>query len=143
MQYRPDIDGLRALAVISVIIYHAEFKSGSGFLLEGGGFGVDIFFVISGFLITAIILEECSATGRFSLLRFYERRARRILPALLVVMTASLPFAWAYLLPDQLIDFSKSALHELADSLLLGEEPSNVERCVQFVLGQQSIRTTV
>jgi len=113
MKYRPEIDGLRAIAVIAVIIYHAEFTWRNGFLLEGGFFGVDIFFVISGFLITTLIIHEYQSTGRFSLKHFYERRARRILPALLTVMALSLPFAWNYLLPDQLIDFSKSQIASL------------------------------
>lgn len=75
MQYRPEIDGLRALAVLPVVIFHASPN-----LLPGGFIGVDIFFVISGFLITRIIANEIE-TGQFSLLRFYERRVRRILPA--------------------------------------------------------------
>ena len=74
--YRPEIDGLRALAVIPVIFFHAGFDA-----FRGGFVGVDIFFVISGYLITTIILRE-RTRGQFSLLGFYERRARRILPAL-------------------------------------------------------------
>ena len=82
--YRPDIDGLRAVAVLAVIFFHA------GFSWAGGGYiGVDVFFVISGFLITGIIVRE-QREGSFSLARFYERRARRILPALLVVLGATL-----------------------------------------------------
>lgn len=113
LKYRPEIDGLRTVAVISVIVYHAEFAKGAGFLLEGGFFGVDIFFVISGFLITTLIINEHRVTGHFSIKKFYERRARRILPALLFVMVVSLPFAWLWLLPDQLVDFSKSQLASL------------------------------
>ena len=82
--YRPDIDGLRAVAVLAVIFFHAGFAWASG-----GYVGVDVFFVISGFLITGIILRE-HREGTFSLARFYERRARRILPALLVVLGATL-----------------------------------------------------
>jgi peptidoglycan/LPS O-acetylase OafA/YrhL len=82
--YRPDIDGLRAIAVLSVIFFHA------GFLWAKGGFlGVDVFFVISGYLITGILLRE-QRDGSFSLARFYERRARRILPAPLLVIAATL-----------------------------------------------------
>ncbi len=113
LRYRPEIDGLRTIAVLSVIIYHAEFAFGSSILLKGGFFGVDVFFVISGFLITSIIMKEYEKTRRISILDFYERRARRILPALLTVMLASLPFAWEYLLPEQLIDFSKSIIASL------------------------------
>jgi peptidoglycan/LPS O-acetylase OafA/YrhL len=104
MKYRREIDGLRALAILPVILFHA------GFAPFGGGFvGVDVFFVISGYLITTIILAELEQ-GRFSLVNFYERRARRILPALFLVMLACLPFAWAWLLPDDMEDFSQSLI---------------------------------
>ncbi|MBC7726685.1 MAG: acyltransferase [Microbacteriaceae bacterium] len=102
MVHRPEIDGLRALAVLPVILFHA------GFGLFGGGYvGVDVFFVISGFLITTIIVSELRA-GTFSIVRFYERRARRILPALFFVMAACLPAAWLWLLPHEAVAFGKS-----------------------------------
>jgi peptidoglycan/LPS O-acetylase OafA/YrhL len=102
LSYRAEIDGLRAVAVIPVILFHA------GFNLFGGGFiGVDVFFVISGYLISTIILLDMN-DGNFSILNFYERRARRILPALFFVMFASLPFAWLWLIPEDMIPFSKS-----------------------------------
>jgi len=113
LKYRPEIDGLRTIAVLSVLIYHAEFAFGSGKLLSGGFLGVDIFFVISGFLITSLIIKEQIQTGQFSLGNFYERRARRILPALFAVMLVSLPFAWLHLIPLQHIDFSKSQISSL------------------------------
>ena len=116
VDYRPEIDGLRAIAVISVIIYHAQISFFDHKIFEGGFIGVDIFFVISGYLITSIIYKEFLATGTFSFKYFYERRIRRILPALLVVMLASLPFAWFYILPHSLIDFSKSILYSLGFS---------------------------
>lgn len=101
---RPEIDGLRAIAVASVLLFHAGFDA------FGGGFiGVDIFFVISGFLMTAIILREIDAE-EFSVLRFYERRARRILPALFVVILACIPPALLLMLPYQLIDFGQSVV---------------------------------
>lgn len=113
LQYRPEIDGLRAIAVLSVIIYHAEFAiTGSNFL-PGGFLGVDIFFVISGFLITSLILSEYRKSGTLSISGFYERRARRLLPALLVVMLASLPFAWLYLPPGELVNFAGSLIASL------------------------------
>lgn len=112
--YRPEIDGLRAIAVIAVIIYHAQITVKGYDLLPGGFIGVDIFFVISGYLITSIILIELVSTGSFSFKYFYERRIRRIIPALFVVMLASLPFAWMYLLPNSLIDFSKSVISFLS-----------------------------
>ena len=109
MKYRPEIDGLRAIAVISVLIYHAKFAYGSGVILAGGFLGVDIFFVISGYLITKILVTEIRES-RFSYRGFYERRARRILPALFAVMLASIPFAWRWMLPEQLIEYAHSVL---------------------------------
>ena len=116
IKYRPEIDGLRAIAVISVILYHAKIVIFDRKIFEGGFIGVDIFFVISGYLITSIILKELVTTGKFSFKHFYERRIRRILPALLLVMVVSLPFAWIYLLPDSFVDFSKSILYSLGFS---------------------------
>lgn len=102
LQYRPEIDGLRAFAVLPVVFFHAGFQA-----FRGGFVGVDVFFVISGYLITSIILLQKSA-GTFSLIRFYENRVRRILPALFLVMFACVPFAWFWLLPDDLRQFSQS-----------------------------------
>ena len=102
MNYRPEIDGLRAVAVIPVLLYHAGFS-----WFSGGYVGVDVFFVISGYLITTILIGEIQA-GNFSIWRFYERRARRILPALCFVMLACIPFAWKWMLPDQFKDFGQS-----------------------------------
>jgi len=114
--YRPEIDGLRAIAVGAVILYHAQITILGHQPFKGGFLGVDIFFLISGYLITSIILKELVITGSFSFKHFYERRIRRILPALLFVMLASLPFAWMYLLPSNFIDFSKSILYSLGFS---------------------------
>jgi peptidoglycan/LPS O-acetylase OafA/YrhL len=114
--YRPEIDGLRAIAVVAVILYHSQINIFGHQLFKGGFIGVDIFFVISGYLITSIILKELVATGSFSFKHFYERRIRRILPALLFVMLVSLPFAWMYLLPNSFIDYSKSILSSLGFS---------------------------
>lgn len=102
MQYRREIDGLRAVAVLPVIFFHAGFS-----VFSGGFVGVDVFFVISGYLITSILIAELEQ-GKFSIARFYERRARRILPALFVVMLACLPFAYMWMLPPQLKDFAQS-----------------------------------
>ena len=112
--YRPEIDGLRAIAVSAVILYHAQIIILGQKPFKGGFIGVDIFFVISGYLITSLILKELITTGYFSFKNFYERRVRRILPALLVVILASLPFAWMYLLPNSFLDFSKSILYSLS-----------------------------
>ena len=104
MQYRREVDGLRALAVLPVLLFHAGFQS-----FSGGYIGVDVFFVISGYLITSIIINELQA-GTFSLVKFYERRARRILPALFLVMLACLPFAWLLMSPTGLESFFKSVV---------------------------------
>jgi peptidoglycan/LPS O-acetylase OafA/YrhL len=114
--YRPEIDGLRAIAVGSVILYHARLNISGYEPFIGGFIGVDIFFVISGYLITSIILKELVTTGSCTFKHFYERRVRRILPVLLFVMLTSLPFAWMYLFPSSLIDFSKSILYSLGFS---------------------------
>ncbi len=114
--YRPEIDGLRAIAVGAVILYHAQINIFGHQPFQGGFIGVDIFFVISGYLITSIILKELVTTGSFSFKHFYERRIRRILPVLLFVMLVSLPFAWMFLLPDDLINISKSILYSLGFS---------------------------
>jgi peptidoglycan/LPS O-acetylase OafA/YrhL len=103
--YRPDIDGLRAIAVGSVIVTHAELSD----FIKGGFIGVDVFFVISGYLISSILLRELS-TGTFSIVKFYRRRILRILPALLAVLFVSSGLAYLYLFPDELVEFSKSAL---------------------------------
>jgi len=101
-RYRPEIDGLRALAIIPVILFHAGFET-----FKGGFVGVDVFFVISGYLITGLILDEIKQ-GSFSIVRFYERRIRRILPALFFVCLVCIPFAWLWMLPSEFRDFSKS-----------------------------------
>lgn len=115
LKYRAEIDGLRALAVISVILYHSNLTINKIQLFSGGYIGVDIFFVISGFLITMIILKEVSLK-KFSLINFYERRARRILPALFFVMIVSFPFAYIYSLPEAVVEFSESILSSLVFS---------------------------
>ena len=116
VKYRPEIDGLRAIAVGFVILYHAQITILGHQPFKGGFIGVDIFFVISGYLITSIILKELLTTETFSFINFYKRRARRILPVLLFVMVTSIPFAWVYLFPNAFIDFSKSILYSLGFS---------------------------
>jgi peptidoglycan/LPS O-acetylase OafA/YrhL len=104
LEYRPEIDGLRAFAVLPVVFFHAGFET-----FKGGFVGVDMFFVISGYLITSIIISELTE-GVFSISNFYERRARRIMPALFFVMLSSLPFAWAWLTPKEIQDFAQSLI---------------------------------
>src|ERR1700692_3580008 len=100
--YRADIDGLRAVSILLVVGYHAQ-----PWLVPGGLIGVDIFFVISGFLITRIILTQAKAGG-FSFTGFYARRIRRIFPALIVVLAATYLIGWFVLLPDQFSLLGKS-----------------------------------
>ena len=102
LAYRREIDGLRAVAVLPVILFHAGFGA-----FSGGFVGVDVFFVISGYLITSLIVAEKEA-GTFSLIGFYERRARRILPALFLIMLACIPFAWIFLFPSDARQFAQS-----------------------------------
>ena len=101
-QYRPEIDGLRAIAVLPVILFHAGLS-----WLPGGFVGVDVFFVISGFLITGILAREMSE-GSYSLLGFYERRARRILPALMLVLVVTTILAAIFMLPYELRNYGRA-----------------------------------
>lgn len=107
MQHRREIDGLRAVAVVPVVLFHAGFGA-----FSGGYVGVDVFFVISGYLITTIILADLAA-GRFSIGSFYERRARRILPTLFFIIACCIPLAWALMLPPEFEAFSESVLATL------------------------------
>ena len=113
MIYRKDIDGLRAIAVLGVIIYHSEILIGKKYFLSGGFLGVDIFFVISGYLITSIIYQEINTKKKFSFTNFYERRIRRLLPALLIVLLLSLFLAYFLLLPVQFQTYLKSIISSI------------------------------
>ena len=113
LSYRAEIDGLRAIAVISVIFYHAQILFFGRDWFGGGFIGVDIFFVISGYLITRIILYELQTTGSFCYLNFYERRARRILPMLFVIIFVSVPYAWQKLEPIAFMEYAASIFSSL------------------------------
>jgi peptidoglycan/LPS O-acetylase OafA/YrhL len=102
MRYRSDVDGLRAVAVISVVLFHAGLPQ-----FPGGFIGVDVFFVISGYLITTLILHDV-AKGRFSIANFYERRVRRIFPALLAVLAFASVAGYLILLPADARTFGQS-----------------------------------
>jgi peptidoglycan/LPS O-acetylase OafA/YrhL len=104
LNYRPDIDGLRAVAVLSVLAFHIRLSA-----IPGGFVGVDVFFVISGYLISSIVFSEISQS-RFSVIGFYERRVRRIFPALFALLAVFSVFAVIYLLPAELVAYSNSML---------------------------------
>ena len=101
MKNRPEIDGLRAIAVLAVLFFHADLGCGGGYV------GVDVFFVISGFLITGLILKDLDG-GRFQIQKFWERRVRRILPALALVIFATLLAGWFLLLPQGFKELGES-----------------------------------
>jgi peptidoglycan/LPS O-acetylase OafA/YrhL len=113
IRYRPEVDGLRAISVVAIIIYHAEFMRAGYNLIPGAFLAVEVFFVISGFLITSLILKELQESRGFSVRNFYERRVRRLFPALLLVLTVSAIGAWFILLPAQLVDFAYSLVASL------------------------------
>lgn len=104
LKYRPDIDGLRAVAVLSVLAFHIGLSR-----FKGGFVGVDVFFVISGYLISSIIFADINAS-RFTIAGFYERRIRRIFPALVAMLAVASVVAVVYLLPSELVDYAKSML---------------------------------
>ena len=104
MKYRPEIDGLRALAVVPVILFHAGFEQ-----FSGGFVGVDVFFVISGYLITSILIGDIE-NKQFSIIAFYQRRARRIIPALSLVCLTTLPVSFYLLDPESFTDYGKSLM---------------------------------
>ena len=110
INYRAEIDGLRALAVFGVIVYHSKFSIFGLQVLQGGFYGVDIFFVISGYLITKIIVLEYINKEKFSYINFYERRMRRILPLLFFILLLTVFIGYYLLLPSAYIDFSKSLI---------------------------------
>ena len=104
IKYRADIDGLRAIAVIPIVLFHAGYE-----WISGGFIGVDIFFVISGYLISSIILDEMSRE-KFSFIKFYERRIRRILPALFAVLLVTIIVGYFFLLPEEYTTLAQSTL---------------------------------
>ena len=116
IKYRPDIDGLRAIAVIFVVLFHSQITVFGIQFFSGGYIGVDIFFVISGYLITSILLKELYLKKKINFNYFYQRRIRRLIPALLVVMIFSTLIASIYLPPSRFVEFSKSILYSLGFS---------------------------
>ncbi len=128
--YRPDVDGLRALAILAVVAFHCFPKE-----VRGGFTGVDIFFVISGFLITRLILSDIAA-GRFTIARFYARRIRRIFPALAVVLGVCTVAAWAVLLPENWRQFGRDSF---ASAAFFGNIALAFERRNYFVSVQRPL----
>ena len=110
INYRPEIDGLRAIAVLSVIFYHSSLEIFEQKFLPGGFIGVDIFFVISGYLISKIIFNEIKETNNFSFINFYKRRVRRIIPALFFVIIVTFPFIYLKTMPNFFVDYAKSII---------------------------------
>jgi len=108
LKHRADIDGLRALAILPVLFFHAGFT-----VLGGGYLGVDVFFVISGFLISSLLIKEAQSTGRIDFLKFYERRVKRIAPALYVMLLATTAAACFVLVPADLTALAESQLAAL------------------------------
>lgn len=126
--YRPDIDGLRAVAVIAVLVFHATPT-----VLLGGFNGVDMFFVISGYLITKIIVDDMNS-NRFSFAVFYGKRIRRIFPALLIVVTATLIVGWWTLLQEEYASIAMHALAGIAyvSNILLLSETGYFDTAAEF-----------
>lgn len=112
LKYRPELDGLRAIAVLAVLLYHAKITLFGRDFLPGGFLGVDIFFVLSGYLISSIISNSVNA-NKFSFIDFYLGRAKRIIPALCVMLFFSFLLAYHYLLPDSFTTYGKSLLSSL------------------------------
>ena len=108
LSYRPEIDGLRAIAVLSVVLYHSDLIFNNFKIFKGGFLGVDIFFTISGYLITSILLKEQFQNKKISLINFYKRRIKRILPTLLIVILTSSILSIFILLPESMEKFAKT-----------------------------------
>lgn len=107
-KYIPEIDGLRAIAVISVVLFHAGFP-----LFNGGYVGVDIFFVLSGYLITRLIITEASESGNFNYSRFYYRRAKRLFPALYLVLLLTFLLAFLLFTPQHFERFGGELIYSI------------------------------
>ena len=110
LTYRPEIDGLRAIAVVAVILYHAQITILGHQPFKGGFIGVDIFFIITGFLITSILLYEHEQNKTINIINFYERRIRRLLPVLLFIIIIANILSYFVIDPMKLREASMSTL---------------------------------
>ena len=128
--YRPEIDGLRAIAVLSVVLYHFGVPG-----IPGGFVGVDIFFVISGSLIGGILWSDLRETGRIRLARFYLRRLRRLAPAYFAMAAATLVMGWLILLPFEFREFGKSLI---AATVYLSTSISTAKRAISTACPKKS-----
>lgn len=113
LKYQPHIDGLRGLSVIAVVLYHSKFNIFNWEIFSGGYIGVDVFFVISGYLITKIILTEIFVEKNFSIFSFLKRRIRRIIPILFFVLLTFLLLSYLFLVPKDIIFLSEQALSQI------------------------------
>ena len=111
--YRSDIDGLRGLCVLAVVFYHSNLKIYNIDLFSGGYLGVDIFFVISGYIITYLLINEYQDTGKINLVYFYNRRIRRLLPSLIFVILFSTTFSFIFFYPFDFLEYIKSSIFSL------------------------------
>ncbi len=112
LQYKPEVDTLRAISVLAVIIYHSKIYFFGEFFFQGGYYGVDIFFVISGYLITSLIYQDLK-TNTFSIKQFYLKRCRRIFPALIFTILISLVLSWYSIMPISLVEYAKSIIYSI------------------------------
>lgn len=113
INYYPQIDGLRCLAVVLVVLYHARLEINDNLLFKSGFLGVDIFFVISGFLITSIIKKEIGENKKFNFFNFYVKRIRRLFPVLILVILTISPISFYFMFGSQFIEFINSILGSL------------------------------
>src|SRR6476620_3450187 len=103
--FRPDVEGLRGVAILCVILYHVGWS-----VAQGGSIGVDMFFVLSGYLITGLLVNEANRNGRIDFIRFFARRIRRLVPAATLVLLAVLVISWVVYSPVERVGFGKSGV---------------------------------
>ncbi|SIO93341.1 acyltransferase family protein [Vibrio spartinae] len=144
MLYRKDLDGLRAIAVVSVILYHFKIYMYNIQIFQGGYLGVDLFFILSGYLITNILNNEIS-NGKFNILNFYNKRFKRIFPALVFMMVFFCVISYQLLLPNDLVNFAKSFLSSIlffSNYYFYAQDPyTAVSNMYEFLIHTWSLST--